>query len=219
MIFRFRITYEDHEEVYRDIDIRPTQSFEELHLAIQQAIAFDNSKSAKFYMSDDYWRKEAEITIVNAGEKKIKTDGTKRKSISEFVIAPHQKFVYVFDPEKEWTFNMELIKILPDDKKEYPVCIKTSGIAPKQYKVVNLPPPEEDEDKKSKLEPDDYIAEIAGQEVVDGKDDSDDDTAVVPTPEEMDVEEPGESEDNPKDEEEGESSDGLTFDFDDEDIV
>ncbi|MBI4945497.1 MAG: hypothetical protein HY840_03745 [Bacteroidetes bacterium] len=153
MVYRFRVTYEDHEDVFRDIEIRSSQSFLELHAAIQQAISFDNSKSASFYMSDDYWRKEEEISVENTNEKKTKKTKSKReesgnkKTIADLVNDPHQKFIYVFDPEKEWTFLIELIKIIPENKTiSYPQCVKSSGTAPKQYKPTNLPPPPAEED-------------------------------------------------------------------------
>lgn len=160
MIFRFRVTYEDHEDVFRDIDIRSNQSFLEFHSAIQQAISFDNSKPAWFHTSDDYWRKEEEIIAVNLPEEKKKgkkDTPPKKKTIADHVSHPHQRFLYVFDPEKEWTFQIELIKILNEDPKaQYPTCVKVSGTAPKQYKEVNLPPPpkeDEPEKKKDELEP------------------------------------------------------------------
>src|SRR3954468_22399493 len=111
MVYRFKVTYEDHEDVFRYIEIKSSQSFLELHTAIQQAIGFDNSKSATFYMSDDYWRKEDEISVENTGEEKAKRskikksdEPKKKKTIADHIDNPHQRFVYVFDPEKEWTF-------------------------------------------------------------------------------------------------------------------
>lgn len=151
MVYRFRVTHEDHEDVYRDIEIKSSQSFLDLHTAIQQAIGFDNSKSATFYTSDDYWRKEDEISIENAsGEKikKIKKEEPKRKkTIADQVNDPHQKFIYVFDPEVEWMFLIELIKIIPENKTSlYPQCIKSVGTAPKQYKITTPPPPVPEEE-------------------------------------------------------------------------
>jgi len=67
-IYKFRVTYENHEDIYRDIEIKATQSFMELHHAIQQAILFDNSKQAVFYTSDDYWRREGIIASVNSND-------------------------------------------------------------------------------------------------------------------------------------------------------
>jgi hypothetical protein len=165
MVYRFKVTYEEHENVVRYIDIKATQSFSDFHLAIQQAIGFDNSKPATFYLSDDYWRKEKEIiTITNIQNpnKKIrkKKKSTRKKtkstpkyseqpkkqiSLAECIDNPHQKFVYIFDPDKEWTFLIELVKILPEDSSvKYPQCVKSVGKAPKQYKEVNLPSPSEE---------------------------------------------------------------------------
>src|SRR5437762_2397 len=42
--YRFRVTFEDYDDVTRDIEIRSTQTFEEFHHAIQNAIGFDASK-------------------------------------------------------------------------------------------------------------------------------------------------------------------------------
>ncbi len=162
MVYRFKVTYEDHEDVFRYIEIKSSQSFLELHTAIQQSIGFDNSKPATFYMSDDYWRKEAEIQEVNTGDDKTKKSKTKKteepkkkKTIADHIENPHQHFVYVFDPEKEWTFLLELLKIVPEEKTAtYPQCIKSVGNSPKQYKPTAVPAPpadeEEDEPKKGR---------------------------------------------------------------------
>jgi|ERR1035437_6403983 hypothetical protein len=152
MVYRLRVTYEDHEDVYRDIEIKSSQSFLELHSAIQQAISFDNSKPATFFTSDDYWRKEEEIYTENTSEEKTKKSKDKKpknkKTIADLVNDPHQKFIYVFDPDKEWTFLIELLKIIPEDKTApYPQCVKSVGTSPKQYKPTNLPPPPEEEDE------------------------------------------------------------------------
>ncbi len=155
MVYRFKVTYEDHEDVFRYIEIKSSQSFLELHTAIQQSIGFDNSKSATFYMSDDYWRKEDEISVENTSDEKIKKpkikkgdEPKKKKTIADHIDNPHQRFVYVFDPEREWTFLLELLKIVPPDNNVvYPQCIKSVGTSPKQYKPTNLPPPVEEEDE------------------------------------------------------------------------
>lgn len=185
MVYRFRVIYEDHEDIYRDIEIKSTQSFHDLHLAIQQSIGFDNSKDASFFTSDDYWRKEEEIPVVyKTGliKKKIKKTipilnqevPAKKMSIAEYITDPHQKFVYVFDPDKEWAFHIELIKIIPDEAgAKYPKCVKTVGNSPKQYKDTNLPtPPVEEEESKSTKENTDSLVEELLIDESDGDEDS-----------------------------------------------
>lgn len=158
MTFRFRVTYEDHEDVYRDIEIKTSQSFADLHAAIQQAIGFDNSKPAYFYDTDDYWRKGSVLAAVNTGEKPgakrdKKGNGSSVPSkpgpLASFVNDPHQRFIYLFDPDREWTFLIELLKISePTPGEIYPRCVKSAGTAPKQHKVVTPPPVEDEEDDK-----------------------------------------------------------------------
>jgi hypothetical protein len=145
-IYRFRVILEDNDDVYRDIDIKSGQSFEELHLAIQDAYKFDKKHAASFFVSDDYWRKGQEITLNKADlahdEIDIKKNAPPKKlmaetKIAKYIDAPRQRFVYVFDPNAQWSFMLELIKIDSENPKtKYPVCVKTAGTAPKQYKVL-----------------------------------------------------------------------------------
>ena len=69
--YRFRATFEDFDDITRDIEIRSTQSFEDLHQAIHSAIGFDASKPASFYLSDDNWKKGKEFTTRVLNEEEI----------------------------------------------------------------------------------------------------------------------------------------------------
>ncbi len=134
-VYKFRVSFEDHEEVNRDIEILPTQTFEEMHVAIQAAIGFDSSKNASFYMSNDHWIKGEEITlhVTKANEhKKVALMANSR--LCDFIADPHQKIYYVFDFTSPWTFYVELIKISKQDSQiTYPICVRKAGDAPKQY--------------------------------------------------------------------------------------
>ena len=47
------------------------------------------------------------------------------------------RFVYVFDPNVQWTFLVEMVKLTEENKKtSYPAVVKSFGTAPKQYKQV-----------------------------------------------------------------------------------
>lgn len=148
-IYRFRIIFEDYDDVTRDIEIRSTQSFEDLHHAIHSAIGFDASKPASFYMSDDHWTKGNEISNRELKESEIEKVATLRKArLCDFIADPHQKIYYIFDPEAQWSFRIELIKILVQEEvgSTYPRCIKSVGDAPKQFGnlvVGALPVPED----------------------------------------------------------------------------
>ncbi|MFN8165173.1 MAG: hypothetical protein U0X76_03115 [Bacteroidia bacterium] len=134
--YRFRVTFEDYDDVVRDIEVRSTQTFDDLHHAIHNAIGFDGSKEASFYMSDDNWKKGKEITSKELSEEEQQVKVTMKKArLCDFIADPHQKIYYIFDFTTPWTFHVELIKINREDEPNasYPRCIRTAGEAPKQY--------------------------------------------------------------------------------------
>ena len=143
-VYKFKIVVEDNDDIYREIEILSGQSFEEFHNAIQDAFKFDKKHAAAFFVSDDYWRKDQEITLrkedIELDEEEIRKGVSPKKlmattKIAKYIDSPRQRFVYVFDPNVKWTFCIELMKILPDNPKgTYPACVKSIGNAPKQYK-------------------------------------------------------------------------------------
>ncbi len=150
--YRFRVTFEDFDDITRDIEIRSTQTFEEFHYAIQNAIGFDASKPTSFFLSDDNWKKGKEITTREIIDSETETASPLKNSrLCDFIIDPHQKIYYLFDTASQWTFRIELVKINREEElgASYPRCIKSVGEAPKQYGATNiavLPVPEEDFD-------------------------------------------------------------------------
>jgi hypothetical protein len=135
-IYKFKITFEDYDEVCREIEIKSNQSFEDLHRAIHAAIGFDGKANSSFYMSNDQWHKGKEITLNESSIKDAAKTVLMEKSIlKNFIIDPHQKIYYIFNLEKPWTFYIQLVKITvnEDPNVSYPLCTKTTGIAPKQF--------------------------------------------------------------------------------------
>lgn len=132
--YTFKITFDDIDDVHRLVEILSSQTFQDLHLAIQQAIGFDASKGAAFYSATDNWRKKDEL---NHSEKEGAPSLASCK-LSDFIYDPHQKFIYISDFEAEWTLLVELMKIQKSDAtKSYPVLVKKVGEAPKQYENLN----------------------------------------------------------------------------------
>ncbi|PJB14623.1 MAG: hypothetical protein CO118_07650, partial [Flavobacteriales bacterium CG_4_9_14_3_um_filter_32_8] len=64
-IYKFRVTIEDNSDkvIFRDIEIKSTQTFEDFHQIILKAFNFDNSQMASFYVSDEDWNKAQEIAL------------------------------------------------------------------------------------------------------------------------------------------------------------
>ncbi len=147
-VYRFKIYLEDNEDIYRDIDIKASQTFEQFHKIIQEAFKFDAKHAAAFFVSDDYWRKGQEITLrkedLPLDEDEIRKKVEPKKLMSDIKIAkyidqPHQRFVYIFDPNVKWGFMIEMIKIIEElPKIKYPLITKSFGTPPKQYKQLNM---------------------------------------------------------------------------------
>ena len=147
-VYKFKLFIEDNEDICREIEILSGQTFDDFHNAIQDAYKFDKKHAASFFVSDDYWRKDQEITLreedlpldaeelnQNVSPKKLMT----KTKIAKYIDSPRQRFMYVFDPAIKWSFCIELMKILPDNPKgTYPTCVKSVGNAPKQYKQAKM---------------------------------------------------------------------------------
>ena len=133
-VYKLRLTFEDYEDIYRDIEIKSTQTFFDLHEIILQSVSFDMKHAASFFACDDYWRKGAEVTLLEEDlEPGVKL--MKSVKISALVERPNQRFIYLYDKQVLWSFQLELIKLVPEDiKTKYPRCAKSTGQAPKQYK-------------------------------------------------------------------------------------
>ncbi len=140
-ILKFRVYWEDDESVYRDIVIKHTQNFFDLHNVILKAFEFDSKHSATFYRSNDSWQRGKEITL----EKYDKIYKVEPLLMTEALVGtqihdPNQKFIYVYDFHKNWTFKVELINVNKeaDRKLTYPACIRNEGIGPSQYGTKGL---------------------------------------------------------------------------------
>jgi hypothetical protein len=133
-IYRFKISFEDYDEVEREIDIKSTQTFEDLHRALHRSTGYPAEVSSSFYVSNDNWNKGQEITFLPS-EKKIELGISlmDKSKLSSFIDDPHQKFYYTYNFERPFDFHVQLIKIILDEEngKEYPNTFRSIGEAPK----------------------------------------------------------------------------------------
>lgn len=140
-ILRFRIYWEDDDAVYRDVVIRHTQNFKDLHETILKAYEFDNKHKATFFRSNDLWQRGREISLEKY-DKAYKAEPLlmQETTVGSEIREPNQKFVYVYDFNKNWTFMVELINVSKEEnpKTTYPSVIRTEGIAPSQYGTKGL---------------------------------------------------------------------------------
>ncbi len=140
-ILKFRIYWEEDESIYRDVVIRHTQNFLQLHEAILKSFEFDNKHKATFFRSNDAWHYGREISV----EKYDKDYKVEPLIMADTLIGseikdPNQKFIYEYDFNKNWHFMVELIQVDKEEnnKLDYPGCVRSEGLAPSQYGTKGL---------------------------------------------------------------------------------
>ncbi|MFA6249441.1 MAG: hypothetical protein WC615_21060 [Mucilaginibacter sp.] len=135
-LYRFRVTFEDYDDVSRDIDVKSNQTFEDLHKAIHQSTGYNPEYPSSFYISNDQWMKGEEITYM-PNQKRIdrKIPLMEKIKLSSFIDDPHQKFYYTFNFDRPFDFHVELMKIILDEAPgtTYPAVVRSVGEAPKQF--------------------------------------------------------------------------------------
>lgn len=140
-IYRFKISFEDFDDIVREIDLKTNQTFEDLHRAIHKSTGYDSEKPSSFYVSTDNWIKGDEIAILPS-QRKIDNGVTlmENAKLSSFIEDPHQKFYYIYNFERPFDFHVELIKIIleNDPHVEYPFLVKSTGEAPKIFDKNNV---------------------------------------------------------------------------------
>lgn len=140
-ILRFRVYLEEDESVYRDVVIRHSQSFFDLHETILKAYEFDNKHKATFFRSNDHWLKGREISLEKYDKDyKVAPLLMHDTTIGSEIRDPNQRFIYNYDFNKNWSFLVELINVSKEEnpKISYPSTIRTEGIAPSQYGTKGL---------------------------------------------------------------------------------
>ncbi len=158
-LYRFRVTFEDYDDVIREIDVKSNQTFEDLHRAIHHSTGYNAEFPSSFYISNDQWIKGEEITYL-PNQRRIDrgVELMDKVKLSSRIDDPHQKFYYTFNFDRPFDFHVELIKIILEETPgtNYPAIIKSVGEAPKQFgNVFNptiLPPASEDFDFLNEME-------------------------------------------------------------------
>lgn len=171
-VLKFRVYWDDDESIYRDVAITHRHNFFDLHDIILKSYEFDSKHAATFYRSNDNWQKGRQISLekydrVYKAEPMIMNDTILGSEVHD----PNQKFLYVYDFHKNWTFMVELIHINKDEdpNMQYPSILRSEGIAPSQYGTKGLV-----NEKLAEIEEKyDINNSILGEKIRDGGENSD----------------------------------------------
>ena len=133
MIYRFRVVLDNdtEEDVFRDLEIRETDTMEDLHNIITQSFGFEGLEMASFYISDDEWNQGEEIAMFDMSEAGNEVMVMGQTIIKDVVHEASPKLIYVYDFLSMWTFYVELAEIVDEaEGTDYPNLMFVHGQIP-----------------------------------------------------------------------------------------
>ena len=154
IIYRFRLTSEDHEDFLREIEIQPTQTFLDFHQVIQSCSNLENCDNALFYTTDNKFKKKEEFSFKYQKKLVRKYDDDidqvvtetyvphlmKGSILKKFIDDPHQRLLYEFIGKDSYVIFIELFKIIKTDECfALPRCVNAKGELPRKM-VMPVPP-------------------------------------------------------------------------------
>lgn len=134
MIYKFRIVSDEVDNFKLEIAIDSDDTFLRLRNAILEAVGYSKDQLDSFFICDDDWSKEKEITL-----EEMDTDSDQDvwlmedTQLSELIEDEGQKLIYVFDYMTERCFFMEMKEIVTGKTLLDPLCQRKEGKAPEQF--------------------------------------------------------------------------------------
>ena len=134
MIFNFRLVSDEVDNFKREIEIDADDTFLDLRNAICDAVQYDRSEMCSFFLCDDSWEKEKEITLEDMGTDSDEDTYLMDECIlSDYLDDEGQKLMFVFDYMTDSAFFLQLKKIITGKSLKDPVCTLSMGKAPDQH--------------------------------------------------------------------------------------
>ena len=133
MIYRFTLISDEVDDFVREIQIDPEATFYDFHEAIVKSVGYTNDQMTSFFICDDDWSKNTEITLVEMDTtSEVDNYIMEDTRLEELLEDEHQKLLFVFDYMTERAFFMELREIVPGKDLDAPICSKSVGTPPAQ---------------------------------------------------------------------------------------
>ena len=112
MIFLFRIISDENLDFLRDLVAGGSDTFLDLHKVLQKELGYDPTQLASFYITNENWEKELEITLIDMmQEPGVTTFTMDQVTLEERITELNQRMLYLFDFFSERAFFIELIEM------------------------------------------------------------------------------------------------------------
>ena len=133
-VYQFKISLQGvRPPIWRRIEVPETYSFWDLHIAIQDAMGWDDYHLHEFGILSPMTGQEIRIGMLDEddfGLGKVVLPGWKEK-IADYFMEEKTSASYMYDFGDGWVHEITLEKFLPREKDtKYPVCIKGKRACP-----------------------------------------------------------------------------------------
>lgn len=134
MVFNFRLVSDEVDNFKREIKIDADATFYDLKNAICESVGYDKNEMCSFFICDEGWEKEREITLEDMG-----TDTDEDAYImdecvlSDFIDDEGQRLMFTFDYLNDRSFFLEMKELITGRTLRDPVCTLSLGTPPPQF--------------------------------------------------------------------------------------
>ena len=132
MIFNFRIVSDEVDNFKREIQIDADATFLDLRNAICDSVGYDKNQMCSFFLCDDNWEKEREITLEDMGFDSDQDAWLMDETILSDYIDDGQRLMFVFDYMTDRAFFIEMKQTITGRTLKDPVCTSSMGTPPPQ---------------------------------------------------------------------------------------
>jgi hypothetical protein len=137
MVYRFVILSDEVDNFRRDITIDSDATFFDLHNAILESVGYTKDQMTSFFICDEDWSKETEITLIEMGSNPEEDSYIMENvRLSEFLEDEGQQLIYVFDYLADRSFFVKLREIIPGKSQKKAEIIRSDGQAPAQVSSI-----------------------------------------------------------------------------------
>lgn len=134
MIYKFHIVSDEVANFKLEILIDSDDTFLRLRNAILDAVGYTKDQMDSFFICEDDWSKEKEITLADMGTESDQDLWIMENTpLSELIEEEGQKLIFVFDYMTERCFFMEMKEIITGKDLLDPLCQRKEGKAPEQF--------------------------------------------------------------------------------------
>ncbi|MDE7412213.1 MAG: hypothetical protein K2N05_00280 [Muribaculaceae bacterium] len=135
MVYRFKMVSDEVNNFSREIEIDSENTFLQFRNAILDSVDFTKDELDSFFLCDDEWNKQEEITLEDMGDSSSDTDLwlMEDTELNELIEEEGQRLIFEFDYLTQRSFFMELKEIIPNRHLTDPMCTMKRGKGPKQF--------------------------------------------------------------------------------------